>query len=59
MTVHPAGVNPELSAREKTELIRDAIEGEIGKLGLAIAAMVRAVDRGRAGIGGRSEWRRC
>jgi RNA polymerase sigma factor (sigma-70 family) len=46
MTVNPAGVNPELSAREKTERIRDAIEAEIGALLSAIAAIVGSVEPG-------------
>jgi RNA polymerase sigma-70 factor (ECF subfamily) len=46
MTANPAGVNPELSAREKTERIRAAIESEIGTLWAAIAAVVGSIEQG-------------
>jgi RNA polymerase sigma-70 factor (ECF subfamily) len=42
MTVNPAGVNSEVSAGEKAELIREAIESDFTKLRSAIAAIVRS-----------------
>src|SRR4051812_44423013 len=46
MTVNLTGVDPEHAFREKTERIRDAIEGDVGRLWSAIAAIVGAIEPG-------------
>ncbi len=45
MTSDPAEANQASAARDRAEIIRDALESEIRPLWLAISAMVRAISR--------------